>query len=120
MPFTWRGHTKSLTTRARPRPDLAVWLEYRRRVRRGSVEIAVGAIKTFAKWTVKPMTDGGATPRPLKSEITRQSNVDDVRMWLTTCFMDLELDSSEYTPWVRRFYEEQVDGEARRALSVPL
>ena len=62
-------------------------------MRRGSVEIAVGAIKTFAKWTVKPMTDGGATPRPLKSEITRQSNVDDVRMWLTTCFMDLELDS---------------------------
>ena len=23
----WRGHTKSLTTRARPSPDLAVWLE---------------------------------------------------------------------------------------------
>ena len=30
MPFAWRGHTKSLTTRARPSPDLAVWLEYRR------------------------------------------------------------------------------------------
>ena len=29
MPFAWRGHTKSLTTRARPSPDLAVWLEYR-------------------------------------------------------------------------------------------
>ena len=27
MPFAWRGHTKSLTTRARPSPDLAVWLE---------------------------------------------------------------------------------------------
>ena len=27
MPFVWRGHTKSLTTRARPSPDLAVWLE---------------------------------------------------------------------------------------------
>ena len=27
MPFAWRGHTKSLATRARPRPDLAVWLE---------------------------------------------------------------------------------------------
>ena len=27
MPFAWRGHTKSLTTRDRPSPDLAVWLE---------------------------------------------------------------------------------------------
>ena len=27
MPFAWRGHTKSLATRARPSPDLAVWLE---------------------------------------------------------------------------------------------
>ena len=27
MPFALRGHTKSLTTRARPSPDLAVWLE---------------------------------------------------------------------------------------------
>ena len=27
MPFAWRGHTESLTTRARPSPDLAVWLE---------------------------------------------------------------------------------------------
>ena len=27
VPFAWRGHTKSLTTRARPGPDLAVWLE---------------------------------------------------------------------------------------------
>ena len=27
MPFAWRGHTKSLTTRARPSPDLAVWPE---------------------------------------------------------------------------------------------
>ena len=27
MPFAWRGHTQSLTTRARPSPDLAVWLE---------------------------------------------------------------------------------------------
>ena len=27
MPFVRRGHTKSLTTRARPSPDLAVWLE---------------------------------------------------------------------------------------------
>ena len=27
MPFVWRGHTKSLTTRARPNPDLVVWLE---------------------------------------------------------------------------------------------
>ena len=27
MPFAWRGHTKSLTTRARPSPDLAVRLE---------------------------------------------------------------------------------------------
>ena len=27
MPFARRGHTKSLTTRARPSPDLAVWLE---------------------------------------------------------------------------------------------
>ena len=27
MPFAWRGHTKRLTTRARPSPDLAVWLE---------------------------------------------------------------------------------------------
>ena len=27
MPFAWRGHTKCLTTRARPSPDLAVWLE---------------------------------------------------------------------------------------------
>ena len=27
MPFAWRVHTKSLTTRARPSPDLAVWLE---------------------------------------------------------------------------------------------
>ena len=26
-PFAWRGHTKRLTTRARPSPDLAVWLE---------------------------------------------------------------------------------------------
>ena len=26
-PFAWRGHTKSLTTRVRPSPDLAVWLE---------------------------------------------------------------------------------------------
>ena len=25
--FAWRGHTKRLTTRARPSPDLAVWLE---------------------------------------------------------------------------------------------
>ena len=32
MPFAWRGHTKRLTTRARPSPDLAVWLEYRRPV----------------------------------------------------------------------------------------
>ena len=30
MLFAWRGHTKSLTTRARPSPDLAVWLDYRR------------------------------------------------------------------------------------------
>ena len=30
MPLAWRGHTKSLTARARPSPDLAVWLEYRR------------------------------------------------------------------------------------------
>ena len=27
MPFAWRGYTKSLTTRTRPSPDLAVWLE---------------------------------------------------------------------------------------------
>ena len=27
MPFVWRGHAKSPTTRARPSPDLAVWLE---------------------------------------------------------------------------------------------
>ena len=27
LPFAWRGHTQSLTTRARPSPDLAVWLE---------------------------------------------------------------------------------------------
>ena len=27
MPFAWRGHSESLTTRARPSPDLAVWLE---------------------------------------------------------------------------------------------
>ena len=27
MPFAWRGHTKRLATRARPSPDLAVWLE---------------------------------------------------------------------------------------------
>ena len=27
MPFAWRGHTKSLTTRAGPSPELAVWLE---------------------------------------------------------------------------------------------
>ena len=27
MPSAWRGHTKSLTTWARPSPDLAVWLE---------------------------------------------------------------------------------------------
>ena len=27
MLFAWRGHTKSLATRARPSPDLAVWLE---------------------------------------------------------------------------------------------
>ena len=27
MLFAWRGHTKSLTTRAGPSPDLAVWLE---------------------------------------------------------------------------------------------
>ena len=27
MPFAWRGHTKSLTTRSRPSPNLAVWLE---------------------------------------------------------------------------------------------
>ena len=27
MLFVWRGHTKSLTTRARPSPDLVVWLE---------------------------------------------------------------------------------------------
>ena len=27
MPFAWRGHTKSLATRARPSPDLAVRLE---------------------------------------------------------------------------------------------
>ena len=27
MPFAWRGHTKRRTTRARPSPDLAVWLE---------------------------------------------------------------------------------------------
>ena len=27
MPFAWRGHAKRLTTRARPSPDLAVWLE---------------------------------------------------------------------------------------------
>ena len=27
MPFAWRGHTQSLATRARPSPDLAVWLE---------------------------------------------------------------------------------------------
>ena len=27
MPFAWRGHTKSLTTRARPSPDRAMWLE---------------------------------------------------------------------------------------------
>ena len=27
MPFAWRGHTKSLTTRPRLSPDLAVWLE---------------------------------------------------------------------------------------------
>ena len=27
MPFVWCGHTKSLTTRARPSPDLAVRLE---------------------------------------------------------------------------------------------
>ena len=27
VPFAWRGHTKSRTTRARPSPDLAVWLE---------------------------------------------------------------------------------------------
>ena len=27
MLFAWRGHTKRLTTRARPSPDLAVWLE---------------------------------------------------------------------------------------------
>ena len=26
MPFAWRGHTKSLTTRARPSPDLALRL----------------------------------------------------------------------------------------------
>ena len=26
MLFAWRGHTKRLTTRAGPRPDLAVWL----------------------------------------------------------------------------------------------
>ena len=25
--FAWRGHTKRLATRARPSPDLAVWLE---------------------------------------------------------------------------------------------
>ena len=30
MLFAWRGHTKSLTTRARPSPELAVWLEHRR------------------------------------------------------------------------------------------
>ena len=27
VPLVWRGHTKRLTTRARPSPDLAVWLE---------------------------------------------------------------------------------------------
>ena len=27
MLFVWRGHTKRLTTRARPSPDLVVWLE---------------------------------------------------------------------------------------------
>ena len=27
MPSAWRGHTKSLTTRDRPSPDLVVWLE---------------------------------------------------------------------------------------------
>ena len=27
MPFAWCGHTKSPTTRARPSPDLAVWLD---------------------------------------------------------------------------------------------
>ena len=27
MLFAWRGHTKSLTTRARPCPDLVVYLE---------------------------------------------------------------------------------------------
>ena len=27
VPFAWRGHTKRPTTRARPSPDLAVWLE---------------------------------------------------------------------------------------------
>ena len=27
MPFARRGHTKSLTSRARPGPDLAMWLE---------------------------------------------------------------------------------------------
>ena len=27
IPLAWRSHTKSLTTRARPSPDLAVWLE---------------------------------------------------------------------------------------------
>ena len=27
MTFAWRGHTESLTTRARPSPDLAVCLE---------------------------------------------------------------------------------------------
>ena len=36
MPFAWRGHTKSLTTRARPSPNLAVWLEQRRPSRRTS------------------------------------------------------------------------------------
>ena len=35
MPFTWRGHTKRLTTRARPSPDLPCgWNKRRERERR--------------------------------------------------------------------------------------